>query len=166
MIDIVDLALKGKVMSDDNIIELIKLVFPTLRYFNTQTSMLFKLLIYYERIKLFEACLKLYIVHTKGAKIKTDQNSDLTYQERIQRMGLQSRPLRKLRPNQKGYIDSQAQAERLEEYEFDEILSDAFSYSIEIDKIHLSFYFYRLYKEDVFVVKEDSINSIIKTLQS
>ena len=61
MVDIIDLALKGQTIEDEDIILLITLVFPTLRYYNTQTSMLFKLLIYYERISLFEDCLKLYI---------------------------------------------------------------------------------------------------------
>ena len=80
-------------------------------------------------------------------------------------MGLENSHLRKFVSGPEEIPSSQCPPEKLQEYEFDEILSDAFSYSIQINKIHLSFYFYRVYKEDVFVSKEESISNIIQTLE-
>ena len=51
------------------------------------------------------------------------------------------------------------------EYEFHEIISDMFSYSLSIDKLHIAFYFFRTYKEDVFLNKEASIDTIIQTFE-
>jgi hypothetical protein len=48
-------------------------------------------------------------------------------------------------------------------YEFQEILADCFSYAMKIDKIHIAFYFYKVYKDEVFTTKELCVQSIIDT---
>ena len=35
-------------------------------------------------------------------------------------------------------------------YDIDEIISDAFSYSITLNKLHIAFYFFKKYEDDVY----------------
>ena len=38
---------------------------------------------------------------------------------------------------------------KLIEYEFSEIVADTFSYAVEIGKVHIAFYIYKLFKDDI-----------------
>ena len=52
---------------------------------------------------------------------------------------------------------------KAKKYFFHEIISDAFSYALSIDKIHLAFYLFWIYKDDVAKNKELCIDTIIQT---
>lgn len=63
------------------------------------------------------------------------------------------------------YYQPENLAEQTIEYEFSEILADAFSYSMSIDKIHIGFYLYKVYRDDVFMSKGLCIESLISTFK-
>ena len=50
-------------------------------------------------------------------------------------------------------------------YDIDEIVSDAFSYSIIINKLHISFYLFKKYEDDVYGNKHLCIKAIIDSFR-
>lgn len=50
-------------------------------------------------------------------------------------------------------------------YQLEEVISESFSYSIEIDKIHISLYLLKAYTDDALYSKKKCIESVIKTLE-
>ena len=50
-------------------------------------------------------------------------------------------------------------------YDIDEIISDAFSYSIIINKLHISFYLFKKYEDDVYGNKYICIKAIIDSFR-
>lgn len=46
-------------------------------------------------------------------------------------------------------------------YTFEEIVTDGFIYSLQMAKINLTFYFYKVYSDDILVSKEICIDRII-----
>lgn len=56
--------------------------------------------------------------------------------------------------------------EQRKEYEFPELISDSFAYALQIDKVHIAFYFFWMYWDEVFEHKEVVIESIVMTFES
>jgi len=51
-------------------------------------------------------------------------------------------------------------------YDFDEIISDAFAYSIRLNKLHISFYFFKKYENDVYGNKLLCIRAIFDSFKN
>ena len=51
-------------------------------------------------------------------------------------------------------------------YDVDEIISDAFSYSITLNKLHISFYLFKKYEDDVYGNKFICIKSLVDSFRS
>ena len=95
--------------------------------------MLWKLFIYYEWLEIFEEALKLFVYHIEGIKQEEDDNDDFSYLIRRQRTGMT------LHSEQQGAFDKNGNFlyqpspmtwDEKQEYEFDEIVTDAFNYSL------------------------------------
>jgi hypothetical protein len=50
-------------------------------------------------------------------------------------------------------------------YDYDDIVSDAFTYSIQINKFHLTFYLFKVYNKSVYGKRHACISSIINSLK-
>ena len=74
--DVIEICIKTYSISDSQIMIQIRHLFPKLYEFNPDTSLLFKMFVFYDRLDLFEETLMLRKRQTKGVKIKVDQNEN------------------------------------------------------------------------------------------
>ena len=80
--DIIESALKRE-HSDDAILELVSDLFKDLSSQNTQTVLLWKLFVFYNRIPLLERCLLLYSSRMSNVRIQHDENENLDGQIKV-----------------------------------------------------------------------------------
>ena len=116
----------------------ITLLFENLSVPTLETISLYKLLIYYEQIQTFE----LLLFHREEKpKTKEEMNAQV----------LNAIPL--------GRNDDD------NVYDTDEIISDSFSYSITLNKLHIAFYFFKKYEDDVYGNKTVWIKSLVDSFR-
>ncbi|CAI2387331.1 unnamed protein product [Moneuplotes crassus] len=139
--DIIEVAIRAAHISDDQEMELITELYDLLTTPTSETVALYKLLIYYEQIQTFELTLK--------NRIKHGVSKDRTMVT-----------VRDLDEIQMGRKDDD------NVYDFDEIISDAFAYSIRLNKIHISFYLFKKYEDDVYGNKFLCIKAIFESFKN
>ena len=138
--DLVEIAIREPQIKNKQEMQLITLLFENLTIPTLETISLYKLLIYYEQIQTFE--LLLFHREEDKSESKEEQNKKV----------LSAIPL--------GRNDDD------NVYDIDEIISDAFSYSITLNKLHIAFYFFKKYEDDVYGNKSVCIKSLIDSFRS
>jgi hypothetical protein len=138
--DIVEVAIRDAGISDEDEAKTITLLYEQLSIPTNETVMLFKLLIYYEQVQTFEMLLNNNIKNApKPAKSnKLDDVNEVVL----------------------GRKDDD------NVYDYDEIISDAFSYAISLNKLHIAFYLFKTYEEDVYGNKMLCIKSILNSFKN
>lgn len=115
--DIVEIALRDNQISNKEEIKLITLLYDNLAVPTSETVSLYKMLIYYEEIQTFEMLLTYRVEHNfkkeRKWKVASFDSNDLGRKD-----------------------DDNV-------YDFDEIISDAFAYSISLNKLHIAFYLFK-----------------------
>jgi len=124
--DVVEIAIRAPDVSDEEELMVITLLYEQLAIPTNETVSLFKLLIYYEQIQTFEMLLT-YRMKQPSNIVEKNQVIDETQAEII--------PGR----NDDDNI-----------YDYDEIISDAFSYAVTINHLHIAFYLLKTYEDDVY----------------
>lgn len=139
--DIIEIAIREPFVSDAQEKELITLLYEHLDTPTSETVSLYKLLIYYEQVQTFELLLT-YRISFNFAK-----NKNLKSLKAPDELTL-------------GRKDDD------NIYDFDEIISDAFAYSIRLNKLHIAFYLFNKYEEDVYGNKFQCIKSIFDSFRN
>ena len=139
--DIIEIAIREPQVSDNQEKELITLLYEHLDTPTSETVSLYKLLIYYEQVQTFELLLT-YRISFNFAK-----NKNLKSLKEPDELTL-------------GRKDDD------NIYDFDEIISDAFAYSIRLNKLHIAFYLFNKYEEDVYGNKFQCIKSIFDSFRN
>ena len=140
--DIVEIAIRAPHISDDEEVKVIVLLYEQLAIPTNETVTLFKLLIYYEQLQTFEMLLK-HRMKISNVESMKRQITEETKQEIV------------LGRNDDDDI-----------YDYDEIVSDAFSYAISMNKLHIAFYLYKTYQDDVYGNKINCIKSILNSFKN
>jgi hypothetical protein len=138
----VEIAIRAPNISDEDELGTITLLYENLAIPTNETVALYKLLIYYEQIQTFEMLLTYRMTEINASveknKVVSDSHADLL-----------------LGRNDDDNI-----------YDLDEIISDAFSYAISINHLHIAFYLLRTYPEDVYGNKILCVKSIINSFKN
>ena len=141
--DIIEIAIRHPHISNEEEVNLIVLLYENLSTPTIESVNLFKTLIYYEQIETFEMLLKYRLENNfKKVDLKT-QATDIDPELLI--MG---------RKDADGV------------YDFDEIVSDCFAYSITLNKIHIAFYLLQKYNDDVYGNKGLCIKAIFDSFKN
>lgn len=140
--DIVEIAIRAPNISDEEELHVITVLFDQLSIPTNETVSLFKLLIYYEQINTFEMLLSHMV---KTVKIPVDRNKVMS-------------------DTDKQVILGRNDDDNL--YDYDEIISDAFSYAISLNKIHIALYLFKTYEDDVYGNKLLCIKSILNSFKN
>ena len=149
--DIVEIAIRAPKISDSGELKVITILFDQLAVPTNETVKLYKLLIYYEQIQTFEMLLKYRMkegVNTQNARPKSSESRRNLRRKTLFGEGILGRK-----------DDDNV-------YDFEEIISDAFSYSISINKLHISFYLFKTYEDDVYENKMECIKSILNSFKN
>ena len=140
--DIVEIAIREPSLSDEDELRVITLLYEQLAVPSNETVRLYKLLIYYEQIQTFEMLLS-YRMKEGNSSIEKNQVSNDTQADLM------------LGRDDDDNI-----------YDLDEIISDAFSYAISINHLHIAFYLLRTYDEEVYGNKLLSVRSIVNSFKN
>ena len=149
--DIVEIAIRSPKISDSGELKVITILFDQLAVPTNETVKLYKLLIYYEQIQTFEMLLKYRMKeasNTQSYQAKSFETSSIS---------------RRMTLNSEGTL---GRKDDDNVYDFEEIISDAFSYSISINKLHISFYLFKTYEDDVYENKIECIKSILNSFKN
>lgn len=153
--DIVSRILGQDLLADEAIFDVILILYGGLQFRNGDTQALVKLIISYERVELFD----MVVTHISeiletGAYgyLSEDESSDEESETKVAEADKQAK--------KNGNVD------KYDIYDYDLIVSDAFSYSISINKLHITFYLFNQYQRSVFGNSEQCIESIITSIQS
>lgn len=142
--DIIEIVLSENHLTDDEIFHIIISFYGDLLKHNLENKYLFSTLILYERIDIFDMlishCNRLLESGAYGFiedEIDDDESiENFTHNEEVKNV-----------------------------YDYDEIISDAFSYSIFKNKLNISFYLFKNYKRSIFGNKDVCIESITNSLK-
>jgi len=140
--DIVEIAIRAPKISDTEELKVITILYDQLAIPTNETVKLYNLLIFYEQIQTFEMLLRYRMK-------ELTKNKNLSKVTKV--------------------VKSDVSLGRKDDdnvYDFDEIISDAFSYSISINKLYLSFYLFKTYEDDVYGNKMDCIRSILNSFKN
>ena len=140
--DVVEIAIRAPDVPDEGELSVITLLFDQLSIPTNETVSLFKLLIYYEQVHTFEMLLSHMV---KNVKANSDKNK--VFAESDQQLIL-------------GRNDDD------NVYDYDEIISDAFSYAITLNKLHIAFYLFKTYEDDVYGNKLLCVKSILNSFKN
>ena len=140
--DIVEIAIRAPHISDDEEVKVIILLYEQLAIPTNETVSLFKLLIFYEQLQTFEMLLK-YRMKISNVDSMKKQLTEDSKQEIV------------LGRNDDDDV-----------YDYDEIVSDAFSYAVSMNKLHIAFYLYKTYQEDVYGNKINWLKSILNSFKN
>jgi len=139
--DIVEIAIRAPHITDEEEMEIITCLYEHLATPTHETVGLYKLLIYYEQVQTFELLLDYRVKHNfKKDNILKDPKE----------------------------IEDISMGRKDDDniYDFDEIISDAFAYSIRLNKIHIAFYLFQKYEEDVYGNKILCIQEIFESFKN
>jgi hypothetical protein len=139
--DIIEIALRAPTVSDEEEMELITLLYEHLATPTNEIVNLYKLLIYYEQIQTFELLLDYRIKHN----FSKDKG-------------------RKMLEEMEEYTMGRKDDDNI--YDFDEIISDAFAYAIRLNKLHIAFYLFNKYEDDVYGNKFLCIKAIFESFKN
>ena len=142
--DIIEIAIRAPNISDDEEVFTITKLYNQLSIPTNETVSLYKLLIYYEQLQTFEMLLK---QNMKGPKTRYKDLLASSTEETQNEMVL-------------GRKDDD------NVYDYDEIVSDAFSYAITLNKLHIAFYLFKTYEEDVYGNKMLCVKSILDSFKN
>jgi hypothetical protein len=137
--DIIEVALRAPQISDEEEKEIIVLLYEHLDTPTSETVGLYKLLIYYEQLQTFELLLGYRMNHAF------------------------SKPTAELKELE---VITMGRKDDDNIYDFDEIISDAFAYSISLNKLHLAFYLFKKHEDDVYGNKLLCIKSIFESFRN
>lgn len=140
--DVVEIAIRAPHISDEEELRVVTTLYENLAVPTSETVALYKLLIYYEQIQTFEMLLS-YRARELDPKVEKNQV---------------------INDNQADLMMGRNDDDNV--YDLDEIISDAFSYAISINHLHIAFYLFRTYPEDVFGNKMLSIRSIVNSFKN
>lgn len=161
--DIVEIAIRAPKISDNEELKTITVLFDQLSVPTNETVRLYKLLIYYEQIQTFEMLLRYRMKNGEKTNKETKTNSIiLKHSKEGEKQSELTSPRRK-------FGVSQVSLGRKDDdnvYDFDEIVSDAFSYSISLNKLHIAFYLFKTYGDDVYGNKMECIKSILSSFKN
>lgn len=142
--DIIEIAIRAPNISDDEEVFTITILYDHLSIPTNETVSLYKLLIYYEQLQTFEMLLKQNMKGDEtGEKVLNDREREETQNEMV--LGRKD--------------DDNV-------YDYDEIISDAFSYAITLNKLHIAFYLFKTYEDDVYGNKMLCIKSILDSFKN
>ena len=144
--DIIEVAIRTPRISNNEELQLIKLLYTNLKVPTNETVSLYKLLIFFEQIQTFEMLLA-YRLTSADIKKSPIKRKIVSNESAIQNLIL-------------GRKDDDSI------YDLDEIVSDAFSYSISLNKLHIAFYLLNKYKDDVFGNQVSCIKSIFDSFRN
>ena len=139
-VDLVEIAIREPLINNKQEKQIILLLYDNLSIPTLETIALYKLLIYYEQIQTFEL-----LLFSKGDR-------KIENKEEVNTKILKDIPL--------GRNDDD------NVYDVDEIISDAFSYAITLNKLHISFYLFKKYEDDVYGNKFIWIKSLVDSFRS
>lgn len=142
--DIVEIAIRAPNIKDAEELRVITILYDQLAVPTNETVALYKLLIYYEQITTFEMLLTYRM--TEGNQQKPINTKKVTSD------------------TQSEFLPGRNDDDNI--YDLDEIISDAFSYAISINHLHIAFYLLRTYDEEVYGNKLLSIKSIVNSFKN
>ena len=145
--DIIEEILYREYLGDAETFRIILALYGNLHKQQYVTQSLIKLIISFERVELFD----MIVFHIADILEDIDEMSDDEIREE----------------DQEGTKDTMNKKDHNYDgvYDYDEIVSDAFSYSIAINKLHITFYLFKMYKRNVFGNSRYCTSSIINSLR-
>lgn len=150
--DIVEIALRALNISDEEEKRVITLLYDKLHIPTNETVALFKLLIYYEEVNTFEKVLK---YRMKGPSNQDPDAKDVAAEFRGSKV---------VSETEADFIPGRKDNDNI--YDYDEIISDAFSYAISMNKLPIAFYLFKTYEDDVYGNKQLCVESIIESFKN
>ena len=140
--DIIEIAIRAPNISDSEEVLAITILYDHLSVPTNETVTLFKLLIYYEQLQTFEMLLKHHMNNKEEETEKLNERQE----------------------TQAEFVLGRKDDDNV--YDYDEIISDAFSYAITINKLHIAFYLFKTYEDDVYGNKMLCIKSILNSFKN
>ena len=150
--DVIEQVLWSESISEEEVVQIIISFYQDIVIVSHSVKSLFKLLILHEKIVLFDKivdyCSEILESGDYGFKdfTKEDEQQENSYYDNIT------------------YL-SMGKSKKKEIYDYDQIVSDAFAYSISINKLHVTFYLFKVYKRSVYGNRHLCIESIIDSLR-
>ena len=144
--DIIEIAIRSPQVSNKEELKLITLLYKNLKVPTNETVSLYKLLIYYEQVQTFEMLLSYRSLNSSDL-YESDKRKSTLFESATQDLTL-------------GRKDDD------NIYDLDEVVSDAFSYSISLNKLHVAFYLINKYKDDVYGNQVSWIKSIFDSFRN
>ena len=154
--DVIEEILTLDFLEEEEILDVILQFYDKLHYQNYLTQSLVKLIISFERVELFDMLVSYIAEILESEQFWHRDESDSCEDECLQ----QNKSIIEDGSSLGGIAKS-----KCEIYDYDDIVSDAFSYSISINKLHITFYLFKIYKSSVFGNSSASISSIINSLR-
>ncbi|CAI2385480.1 unnamed protein product [Moneuplotes crassus] len=146
--DIMQEVLLQDTLDDDTVFAIIEILYGQLHLRSGATQSLVKLIISYERVELFDILVSNISDIIESGEYENYEEDDFGNYKNDQSA-----------ENVNSNVDTDL-------YDYDLLVSDAFSYSISINKLHITFYLFKQYKKSVFGNSDQCIRSIIDSVHS